>query len=911
MCRLPALAALACLSLAGAASADPLDNAMQLARRTLAFVERSAARPQFAAELAVLEKRLADARSLQDADRRAVYAEIRQLRRRIILSHPLLDFDKLLINKRTGQLPEHMCDQYLGRHSRPGPGLVVLESWKDSPRETPLLAGRLPVGGTLHPDLSFDGKRVLFAFCDDTTKSSNLRGYFIYEAALDGSSLRQLTGTPADPMIGANGRQTVLIEDFDPCYLPDGGFAFISTRSQQFGRCHGGRYVPSYTLHRADADGSNIHPLSFNEANEWGPSVLPDGLIVYTRWDYINRHDTIFQSLWVTRPDGTAVGHYYGNYSRSPCMIAEAKAIPGSHKVVATACAHHGQTLGSIIVVDPYKGQDDGLPLTAVTPEFPFPEASIPKGTTMAARPLPEEVAQPQPQPEPQAKGKKESRRENRAATPFPLSEDLFLAAYPHGSELAIYLIDTLGGRELIYADPRISCFDPIPIRPRPRPPVLASAIAGHEHESTGRFFIQDVYQSTAPIERGTVRRLRINEIISQPTSSFPPRSRAENEVVKRILGTVAVADDGSVAFEAPACALLQFQLLDQNGMAVMTMRSGVYLQPGEQASCVGCHERRSSSPVPPTRLAGVNFQRIEPPVGPRYDGGFSFARTVQPVLDRYCIACHGLDRTVATSGSLVEASASGPLAATRDGSLSLLGTPEDSKQGRFSVSYDSLVSRKGLVAIAHRNSETAMSKPKDYFAHAGRLAKLLLDGHPVGAPLRGRPQECGHIGAPLLDRESFQRIADWLDLNAQFYGDYSFNRAESRQPSPDGEKALRECIEKRFGAELARQPYAALVNVALPTESRILKAPLAKEAGGWGQIAQGGWSSADDPAYKEMLARVEASITPLNRMDIAGTCGGDGRGGCRCGCCWVRQARQKLAARPQPRTVDGLPVMR
>ena len=870
--RLPALAALACLSLAGAAFADPLGDAMALARKTLAFVERSAPRPQFAAELAALEKRVADARTSQDADQKALYAEIRQLRRRIIFSHPLLDFDRLLINKRTGQLPEHMCDQYLGRHSRPGPGLTILESWKDGPKETPLLASRLPAGCTLQPDLSFDGKRVLFAFCDDTTiRRSELRGYFIYEAALDGSALRQLTGTPSDPMIGARGRQTVLIEDFAPCYLPDGGFAFISTRSQQFGRCHGGRYVPSYTLYRADADGSSIRPLSFNEANEWGPSVLHDGSIIYTRWDYINRHDTIFQSLWVTRPDGTNVGHYYGNYSRSPCMIAEAKAIPGSHKVVATACAHHGQTLGSIIVVDPHRGQDDGLPLTAVTPEFPFPEASVPKGTTLTPRPLPDPTVSSQPTPPPDAKARRETRPENRAASPWPLSEDLFLVAYPHGTELAIYLVDTLGGRELIYADPKISCFNPIPIRPRPTPPVLSSAIAGREHESTGRFFVQDVYQSTAPIERGTIRRLRINEIISQPTSSFPPRSRADNEVVKRILGTIAVADDGSVAFEAPACALLQFQLLDQDGMAVMTMRTGVYLQPGEQASCIGCHERRSNSPVPPTRLAGVTFQRIEPPVGPGYGGGFSFVRTVQPVLDRYCISCHGLDKT--------------------EGSLSLLGTPEDSKQGRFPVSYDALVNHRGLVAIAHRNSETAMSKPKDYFAHAGRLAKFLLDGHPDKSGKK----------LVALDRESFQRIADWLDLNAQCYGDYSFNRLESRQPSPDGEKALREALEKRFGADLAKQPYAALVNVALPTESRILKAPLAKDAGGWGQIAQGGWTTTDDPAYKEMLARVEASIAPLTRMDIAGTCGADGRSGCRCGCCWVRQALQKAIAGARP----------
>ena len=208
-------------------------------------------------------------------------------------------------------------------------------------------ANYLP-GGLIHPDLSFDGKRVLFAFADHASlRKGTLRGYCIYELSLETGVVRQVTGTSRDPMAGQKDRQTVLIEDFDPCYLPDGGFAFISTRSQQYGRCHGGRYVPSYTLYRGEMDGSNVRPLSFNESNEWGPSVLPDGLLVYTRWDYINRHDTIFQSLWVMKPDGTATAHYYGNNSRSPCLIGESRAIPGTHKVVATAAAHHGQMLGT------------------------------------------------------------------------------------------------------------------------------------------------------------------------------------------------------------------------------------------------------------------------------------------------------------------------------------------------------------------------------------------------------------------------------------------------------------------------------------------------------------------------------------------------------------------------------------
>ncbi|MCY2990447.1 MAG: hypothetical protein NTY19_21600 [Planctomycetota bacterium] len=834
---------------------------LEFAERTLEFVEQNAPRPQFAAELKQLQTQAATADKSDTASgAAATYAKVCDLRRRIIFSHPLLAFDKLLINKRSGHLPEHMCDQFLGRHSQRTPGLVVLESWRDQPKATVLLEGKLPPGGLIHPDLSYDGQRVLFAFADHSaSRNGQLRGYYIYEFSLVSGEVRQITGTASDPLEGLYGRETTLIEDMDPCYLPDGGIAFISTRSQQFGRCHGGRYVPSYTLFRAELDGSHIRPLSFNESNEWGPSVLHDGLLVYTRWDYVNRHDTIFQSLWVMQPDGTTTAHYYGNNSPAPCFIGETRAIPGSHKVVATAAAHHGQTMGTLIVIDPEKGQDHGDPLTWLTPELSFPESGVPKGITPTAKPLPEQSAQAS------------QKHGARAATPYPLSEDLFLAAYQDGAEFGVYLIDTLGGRELIYADPQISCMDPIPLRATPRPPIIPSAVAGHEQESTGQFFVQDVYQCRQPLERGSIKSLRVNEIISQPTNSAPVRSAVNNELVKRVLGTVPVNSDGSVAFEAPAGKLLQLQLLDEHGLAIMTMRSAVYLQPGEQASCVGCHESRYATPVKMAKSKPAKIQRIQPLPGPRYEGGFSYVRTVQPVLDRYCIRCHGLEKT--------------------DGGVNLLGTMEDSNGKRndetFSVSYRSLVHGRNLVRLAPRNGESYPSRPKDYFAHAGRLAQLLLDGH---------PDKQGNKLVE-LDRDSLQRIVAWLDLNCQFYGDYSFNRVESQPPSAVGERALRQAIEKRFGSEWARQPFAALVNVASPRASRILQTTLAAPAGGWGQVTQHGWSNTNEPSYREMLQLVEASVTPPAYHDIAGTCGHEN--GCRCGGCWARKDHQARLQKP------------
>lgn len=832
---------------AEAGNAGELEQSIALAGKTLDFVQRARPCPDLAARLAALESQSSQLSPGAAAERAELDSAVRQLRRQIIFSHPLLDFDRLLINKCPPPAYSHQTRQYLGRYSRPGPGLAVLESWKEKPKESLLLASKLPAGTVMHPDLSFDARRIVFAFCDHAPRDPNWRQFFLWEVGVDGGRLRRLTGTASDRTAGAEGRQTALVEDFDPCYLPDGGIAFVSTRSQTHIRCqYGFRYFANFLLYRADGDGSNIRPLSFAEAPEWEPSVLDDGRILYTRWDYTNRHSYHFQSLWVTRPDGTGAANLYGNLTRNPCNTGEPRPVPGSHKIACTATAHHGYTAGSIILVDPRKGIDGLWPITRITPEIAFPET---EGWPVGAY-----------------------------ATPFPLSEDLFLAAYTpdplvrEGSvqreaAYGIYLVDSLGGRELIYGDAAMSCFSPIPIRPRPRPPVLPPSAKEEKETATGVFFVQNVYRSTSPMAAGSVKGVRVVRVFPQTVESPPSRSITPYEMAKQIVGTAPVSEDGSVAFRAPARQPLLFQLVDREGMAVMTMRSLVYLQPGETAGCVGCHEPRHLAADRPAMPAGMKIHELRPPAGPRYEGGLSFARTVQPVLDRYCLGCHGLDKT--------------------EGRVDLLGTLEQVTFPRaqwpgpnkmtVSRAYRSLVTCEGLVKVAHADMETDYSTPKDYYAHAGRLAKLLLSGH---------ADEKGSARVN-LDPESFARIVEWLDVNAVCYGDYSWNKLEWRQPSAEGESALREHIRARFGPALAAEPFAALVNVALPEESRILKAPLAAEAGGWGLFPDKGWRDARDPDYVRTRQRVEASIAPPQHHDVAGTCGRADR--CACDSCWVR----------------------
>lgn len=819
-------------------------GALDLLIRTHEFVGKATRLEGYSEKIEALRKRAGISLNQSGMDWSGLLAEIRALRREILFLHPQLAFKDLLINKAPPTRYSHQCDQYLGRWSRPGAGLVVLKDWKSAkPQEVELLTGKLPTGSVAHPDLSYDGKRILFSYCDHSVKEPAKRRFLIWEIGVDGTGLRQITGTEQDAFTRMDNRNTVLIEDFDPCYLPDGGIAFISTRCQSFGRCHGARYTPAYFLYRMNGDGTGIRALSYGEANEWDPSVLPDGRIIYGRWDYINRHDTVYQSLWTMRPDGTGTAHYYGNYTRNPCMQTEAHGIPGTNKVVALAMAHHSYTAGSIIMIDPSKGEDGPEPLTRLTPETSFPET--------------------------------EGWPEKPYTSPYPLSEDFVFAAVSNerlvsqgkiqsANAYGIVLIDSLGGREEIYRDPTVSCVSPLPIRPRPMPPVLCSTLPGDVVDKDGNLskrpgvvYVQDATMSRVKIS-SKVRSIRLNSIICQPTCRVPGRSVAENEIVKRVEGTVPVREDGSAYFTMPSGKPIQLQALDENGMAVMTMRSFIYVQPGETLSCVGCHENKAQI-IAPGRLSLGKIDKVTPLKGQEYEGGFSFMRSVQPVLDKHCISCHGFGKATQV--------------------LDLRGTMKQrsSSWTAFSESYQNLVNRPGMIRLLQRNKETATSVEKDYFSHAGKLGKKLLSGH------------CPSLNA---DKESFALFMTWLDLNVQYFGDYAFDREEGRSIDPAGEKALREAIRARFGDELAQQPFDTLVNAAAPEKSRILLMGLPVSEGGWGQMKQNGFSGRDDASWKALRALIDWSLKPVyDRHAEDGTCG---RKKCICGVCWVRQAQNE-----------------
>jgi len=569
---------------------DPVDVVLRRTQALLGHIRSMAGVRDLSAEQRQLARLSKDNARVGAEDRDARYRlfdRVVRLRRKIAFANPLLDFDSIMFIKRDflpsgGLLGNHMCDQYFGFQAVAGGGVFVLEgAFGAAPAVRDVLAdsvcengrfkgSRLVPGGFLSPELSYDGKTILFAYTEGEPtrfKWTERSTFHIFRVNVDGSGLVQLTD-------GA-------VNDFDPCWLPGGRIVFVSERRGGYGRCHP-RPVPLYTLHSMRADGADIVRLSHHEANEWHPSVNADGRIVYTRWDYVDRGNIQAHHPWITGPDGADARAIQGNFGKSkqarPTMEMDVRAIPGSHKYVATAAAHHSQAYGSLVLLDPRIEDDDAMaPLRRLTPEVAFPEAQAGANDAQAY------------------------------ATAWPLSEYFYLCVYDaEGSgrrgttnNYGIYLVDAFGNKELVYRDAAISCLSPIPLRARRAEPVLAGgADESPATAATAVAGVVNVYNSRAAFAPGvTIKSLRIIQVLPKTTPLInEPRIGYGNEKGARaVLGTVPVEADGSAYFELPVGKPVYFQVLDELGLAVQSMRSDTYVQAGERLLCRGCHEPRHS----------------------------------------------------------------------------------------------------------------------------------------------------------------------------------------------------------------------------------------------------------------------------------------------------------------------------
>ena len=687
-----------------------------------------------------------------------------------------------------------------------------------------------PDGGVRDPQVHYGGEKILFSY-----RKGGQPHYHLYEIQSDGTGLVQLTDG--------------LCDDIEPTYLPDGGIMFCSSRSNRVVNCW---RTPVATLYRCDAEGGNVRMVSTNIEHDNTPWMLPDGRLLYMRWEYVDRHQLAFHHLWTINPDGAGQMVYYGNQHPGTATLdtdplsvpgkhpgiamLDAKPIPGTNKAVASFSPRHGRPehMGVVTIVDPTRGPDD----------------------KHAAKPV--------------------SRPGKLFRDPYPFSEDCFLVAGPQG----ILVMDGEGNTEVVYrgsAGGRLQCHEPRPLRPRPRERMAPPRI--DLGTPTGRLVLSDICEgrNMAGVRRGEVKRLLVLEQLPKPVnfSGGPwPISIGGTFTLARILGTVPVEPDGSASFEVPALRSLFFVALDAGDLSVKRMQSFVTLQPGESTACVGCHEPRVRSPHVQVGLMALERapSRIEPIAD--VPDVLDFPRHVQPILDRHCVECHSPDRY--------------------EGQVDLTGdhTP------LFSQSYWTIVQR-ALIADG-RNEPYGNRAPRTIGSSASRLVEL-VDG--------------SHYDARPSEREK-RIIRLWIETSATYPGTYA---ALGSGMAPVAFPV--EVVERRCGSCHGSQPNTtpqigtglyftfgragpplplvhdladlkrirgtmgyfkfgrsrtpqSLCNLSRPEKSLIVRAPLARAAGGLGLCQPEVLAGVDDPDYRTILAAIEAAAErhrQAGRFDMPG----------------------------------------
>ncbi len=723
-----------------------------------------------------------------------------------LLSNPLLDADKLLVIRRKAS--------NMGLHN----------NWKQPrdifggcPNELGVLSGvrgEKPSFAVLDksPDngyigelcLHWDASRVMYTRrTDRKDHPPKVRGSRAVEV-VDRVYELDLTKPGAQP------REIVCIPDADVncyagCYLPDGATLFLSDASMVGVPCVvGSSWVAS--IYRREPDGA-VRRLTFDQDNNWCPTVMPDGRVMYLHWEYADITHYASRILFTMNPDGTVQRAAYGSNSYWPNALFNARPCPDNpDRFTAIVTGHHGQPrYGELVLFDVNKGRKEAH---GVVQRFP-------------------ERGQPV---EPVVRDRLADYSWPKFCHPWPLSQNyVIVAARPTEKDgWGLYLADVFDNLTPIVEDAAHVFMEPMPLQKTPTPRAIASKVV--PGDKTGLMKVTDVYDGLGlkGVPRGTVKALRLY------TYSFSYRwMGGETDHhgldgpwdIKRILGTVPVEADGSAYFKVPANLPVSIQPLDAKGRALQLMRSWTQSMPGEMASCSGCHEENQASAGPNRRLLAMERapSEIRPWYGP--ERGFDFRREIQPVLDRYCVGCHD-GRGQSPAGTAFRGGLAKPNLTDRPDICVKSKDVYYLTDGLFPPSYIELCS---YVRSHTQEGDNDVLSPCDVAADTTALVQLL---------------EGGHHGVR-LDAESWDRINTWIDLNRMGHGTWSETVGTNR---------VAHFAKRR--ADLQRR-YANIEEDHEKTYGKaVLKAPAASRlpaAGGLSPLTPAGGLSPSQPARRTL----------------------------------------------------------
>ncbi len=647
-----------------------------------------------------------------------------------------------------------------------------------------------------------------------------------------------------------------------PSELPDGRIVFFDQESGQ-APCKGGG--PRRLLFICDPDGGNRKVVSANTCIDTAPTVMDDGRIIFTRWDYgVNKNVFNRHALWTQNPDGTGMDLFFGNTVIDPRALCRPRQVPGRPEVLTVFGPHHSKLAGLLGLVWNGKGKEacDGLGFRRITHDT----------ASVGDRPPPWAYQDP-----------------------YPLNEQLFLVTFGGRpkNKAALYLYDRSGNRKCILeAAGKRGIHTAQPLVAKKRPPVIPDKSVWpnwergedlHERLLTdpdwtqkGTLTMQDVYVGLEPeIERGRIKYLAVMEQVAQSHGRGGAIGVGTIWYVNRCLGLVPVEEDGSAHFEVPALRSLYFHVLDKDGRMLMTQGSDFHVMPGEERGCIGCHEERKGITSPPSRKRPSLAVR-KPPVRPAMPkwgtrGIIEYETVVQPVFDKYCVKCH--------SG------------AHPKGMLNLSGDETTA----YNMSYMQLTD--GMYVHFTPGTGRTHAQPSNDCDNQAPLSR-----GSVLSRLTAHVQDPRHCGKRIPFEDQL-KVFLWIDSNVPFFSHYRqvppaglsggarkelagvhksrCAKCHGEWDSPDAKSGLNNNhIARHVGGEAGQWGIARSgmrvrhLNLSNPSHSAALQAPLAKEAGGWGICNADNapvFADKNDPDYIKALSTLRNGIVRKTGILVQG----------------------------------------
>ncbi len=681
---------------------------------------------KYLAQLSAFRKQVAEARELLlkgDPSGLAVADKVFAFQQKALLDNPLLQSRGILVVRRDVTTPIFSyasSAEPTGARTRNEIAIFPTPGSKGEAKTIFKPGSDRFVG---HLEIDWNAEKVLF--------TSNGK---LLEMRIDG-------GEPVEVVKG----QPRFLSNFDGCYLPDGRIVFCSHAGHKGVPCEDGGGI-TQSLFLLSADRKSVRRLTFDQDHDWHPSLMNDGQVMYTRWDYTDAHHYYARLLFAMNPDGTTQMAIYGSNGYFPNGKMYSRAIPWQESRVITVELGHVEPIGRagrLLLLDLNKGQTETQGVLQVVPDK---DAEIKSHAKM--NPIGNFNAPRFTEPWPLADAK-----DPRGAGNYFLASCKLDEATPY----AVYLVDVFGNMVQVADDPDWHLKEPMPLRPRFKPPAIPDRI--NTELKTGNINLMDVYvgDGLKNVPRGAVKKLRVYAYHFGYHGIGGHHAIGINSGwdARRILGTVPVEEDGSAFFTAPANTPIAVQPLDSEGRALQIMRSWYTLMPGENGSCIGCHE--DSRSVPRANSRNMAMLRGPKPIDPWYGPArpFSYEREVQPVLDRFCIGCHDGSKTQQN-----------PLCYDLRGRSKNTYKPDEVNEYQypdtvrlpndyFPGSYRIL---QRYVRRYRLESDYVLRNPAEYHVRTSPLIQMLKKGH----------------HGVELNKEAWDRLYTWIDLNAPCYGTWT-----------------------------------------------------------------------------------------------------------------------------------------